>query len=41
MGPPLAHRLQSTRIIDLAGRAGFSAVERIELTHMDFYRLTP
>ncbi|MGD0727272.1 MAG: class I SAM-dependent methyltransferase [Spirochaetia bacterium] len=41
MGPPLEHRLQSSRITDLAGRAGFTAVERIELTHMDFYRLTP
>jgi ubiquinone/menaquinone biosynthesis C-methylase UbiE len=41
MGPPLEHRLQSSRIMDLAGRAGFTAVERIELTHMDFYRLTP
>jgi ubiquinone/menaquinone biosynthesis C-methylase UbiE len=41
MGPPLAHRMEPSRIIDLAGRAGFSAVERIELTHMDFYRLTP
>jgi ubiquinone/menaquinone biosynthesis C-methylase UbiE len=40
-GPPLEHRLPSSRIMDLARQAGFSAVERIELSHMDFYRLTP
>jgi ubiquinone/menaquinone biosynthesis C-methylase UbiE len=41
MGPPLEHRLQSSRIMDLSGRAGFTGVTRIELAHMDFYRLTP
>ena len=41
MGPPLAHRLQWARVMDLARSVGFSAVERIELAHMDFYRLTP
>ena len=41
MGPPLAHRLEPSRIIELARLAGFQKVERIELTHMDFYRLTP
>lgn len=41
MGPPLEHRLQSARIVDLARNAGFTVVKRIELAHMDFYRLTP
>ena len=41
MGPPLEHRLQSARIMDLARRAGFTGVKRIELSHMDFYQLTP
>jgi ubiquinone/menaquinone biosynthesis C-methylase UbiE len=41
MGPPLEHRLQSARIMDLARNAGFAGVERFELAHMDFYRLTP
>ena len=40
-GPPLEHRLSSSRIIELAQQAGFAAVERIELSHMDFYRMTP
>ncbi len=41
MGPPLEHRIEPSRIMDLARRAGFTAVERIRLTHMDFYRLRP
>jgi ubiquinone/menaquinone biosynthesis C-methylase UbiE len=41
MGPPLAHRLEPSRIIELANLAGFQKVEKIELQHMDFYRLTP
>jgi ubiquinone/menaquinone biosynthesis C-methylase UbiE len=40
-GPPLAHRLKPSEIEDLARRAGFSAVERIDLSHMQLYRLTP
>ncbi len=40
-GPPLAHRMQASRIIELARLAGFQAVEKISLKHMDFYRLTP
>ena len=40
-GPPLAHRLRPSEIEALARRAGFSAVERTELTHMHLYRLTP
>ncbi|MGA2477691.1 MAG: class I SAM-dependent methyltransferase [Spirochaetia bacterium] len=40
-GPPLEHRLKPERIAQAAARAGFTAVERIELVHMDFYRMTP
>ena len=40
-GPPLEHRLKPERIAQAAARAGFTAVERIELGHMDFYRMTP
>jgi len=40
-GPPLEHRLKPERIAEAAQRAGFTAVERIELTRMDFYRMTP
>ncbi len=41
VGPPLAHRMEASRIIELARIAGFHAVEKINLKHMDFYRLTP
>jgi SAM-dependent methyltransferase len=40
-GPPLAHRLRPSDIEDMARRAGFSAVERRDLSHMQLYRLTP
>jgi ubiquinone/menaquinone biosynthesis C-methylase UbiE len=40
-GPPLAHRLPPSRISALVSEAGFRTAERIELPHMDFYRLTP
>jgi ubiquinone/menaquinone biosynthesis C-methylase UbiE len=40
-GPPLAHRLTPERIVELATTAGFAAVERIEMSHMHLYRLTP
>jgi ubiquinone/menaquinone biosynthesis C-methylase UbiE len=40
-GPPLEHRLQPQAVEDLAGRAGFGRPERIQLRHMDAYRLTP
>ena len=40
-GPPLEHRLQPVRIEGLAKEAGFHSVERIELKHMDLYRLSP
>jgi ubiquinone/menaquinone biosynthesis C-methylase UbiE len=40
-GPPLEHRLRPEQITHAAARAGFAGVERIELTRMDFYRMTP
>lgn len=40
-GPPLAHRLKPSEIEALARRAGFSAVERTDLSHMQLYRLAP
>jgi len=39
VGPPLAHRISSVTVTDLAARAGFSQVETIQLEHMEFYRL--
>jgi ubiquinone/menaquinone biosynthesis C-methylase UbiE len=39
MGPPLAHRLQPSRVLEASRAAGFSHAERIELAHMDLYRL--
>ena len=41
IGPPLAHRMESSRILELAGDAGFLSVEKIELARLDFYRFTP
>ena len=41
MGPPLAHRLAPSRVLALASAAGFGRAERIELAHMDLYRLEP
>lgn len=38
-GPPLEHRLRPEVIEDLARNAGFREVERVELAHMDLYRL--
>jgi ubiquinone/menaquinone biosynthesis C-methylase UbiE len=40
-GPRLAHRLSPERLAQLARQAGVPAVEHIELSHMDLYRLTP
>ena len=39
-GPPLAHRLPAARIEELARRAGFAGIEKIDLTRMVLYRLT-
>jgi ubiquinone/menaquinone biosynthesis C-methylase UbiE len=41
MGPPLAHRLPPSRILEVSRAAGFTKTERIELSHMDLYRLEP
>lgn len=38
-GPPLAHRLSHAAVESLAEEAGFAAVEVLQLTHMDLYRL--
>ena len=40
-GPPLAHRLQESEILSLARDAGFARIEKMVLTHMHLYRLTP
>lgn len=39
-GPPLAHRLAPEKIVEMAEQVGFERVERLQLTHMDFYRLS-
>jgi len=41
IGPPLAHRMESSRILELAERAGLVSAEKIELARLDFYRFTP
>ena len=40
IGPPLAHRMESSRILELAKSAGFDSIEKIELARLDFYRFT-
>jgi SAM-dependent methyltransferase len=40
-GPPLDHRLRPERIRQLAEKAGYSAVERLQTEHMDLFRLVP
>jgi ubiquinone/menaquinone biosynthesis C-methylase UbiE len=40
-GPPLEHRLTPEAIEGLANKVGFQKVERLQLAHMDFYRLVP
>lgn len=39
IGPPLAHRLKPEEITALAQQAGFRKIEKLPLTHMEFYRL--
>lgn len=41
IGPPLAHRMEPARILELAGNAGFRSIEKIELARLDFYRMAP
>jgi SAM-dependent methyltransferase len=38
-GPPLAHRLNPTKIAEMARQAGFAHLETIPLTHLVLYRL--
>jgi hypothetical protein len=33
--------MEPSKIIELARRAGFLSIEKIELARLDFYRLTP
>ena len=40
-GPPLHHRLPPKKILRLAELAGYSSSERLQLEHMDLYRLAP
>jgi SAM-dependent methyltransferase len=40
-GPPLDHRLRPERIRQLAEKAGYSTVERLEREHMDLYLCCP
>jgi ubiquinone/menaquinone biosynthesis C-methylase UbiE len=40
-GPPLHHRLPADKIESLAKAAGYSSTERLELEHMDLFRLAP
>ena len=39
-GPPLAHRIEPAMFVEMAKRVGFESVERLKLTHMDFYRMS-
>jgi ubiquinone/menaquinone biosynthesis C-methylase UbiE len=41
LGPPLAHRMEPSRIMELAKNAGFRSMEKIELARLDFYRMAP
>lgn len=41
LGPPLAHRMEPSRIKELAVMAGFRSIEKIELARLDFYRMAP
>jgi len=40
-GPPLHHRLPPDTIEGLAKEAGYSTMERLELEHMELFRLAP
>jgi len=41
IGPPLAHRMEPSKILELAKNAGFLSIEKIELARLDFYRMAP
>ena len=38
-GPPLEHRLEPGKILELVAGAGLGAAERLRLAHMDLYRV--
>ncbi len=40
MGPPLEHRLQADRVMELARAAGFASVECVELKHMVLFLMS-
>jgi hypothetical protein len=40
-GPPLAHRLRPEAIRELAEKAGYASVERLETKHLYLFRLVP
>ena len=40
-GPPLAHRLEPSTILGLGREAGFTSVDRVTLSHMELFRLSP
>jgi ubiquinone/menaquinone biosynthesis C-methylase UbiE len=40
-GPPLHHRLPADKIEGLVKAAGYSSTERLELEHMELFRLAP
>ncbi|MBN2565599.1 MAG: class I SAM-dependent methyltransferase [Candidatus Eisenbacteria bacterium] len=40
-GPPLAHRLRPEKMERLARDAGLVGLERLRLSHMDLYRMSP
>ena len=41
LGPPLSHRMESSKILELAESAGLTSVEKVELARLDLYRMTP
>jgi ubiquinone/menaquinone biosynthesis C-methylase UbiE len=41
IGPPLAHRMEPSKILELAENAGFRSIEKIQLARLDFYRMAP
>jgi ubiquinone/menaquinone biosynthesis C-methylase UbiE len=38
-GPPLHHRLEPAKVVEMAEQAGFARVEHLRLTHIDLYRM--
>jgi ubiquinone/menaquinone biosynthesis C-methylase UbiE len=38
-GPPLGHRLQPEKVLEMGERAGLGRMEHLRLAHMDLYRM--